>query len=146
MNSIKELVTKYDRESYLIQYKFYTYTEDDVKFVYIEPLLEALGWDVKNVNEVKRGVITRVGKVDYILYINKEPKVVIIVKNFNDNLDNYVGQVNTYLRELNVEWVVVTNFAETRMYYRNSYTSVLKYNEYVSKFEPDLHGIHEVFA
>ena len=124
MTSIKEWVTKYyrDRERYLIRNKSYTYTEDDIKFVYIEPLLEALGWDVKNVNEVKRGVITRVGKVDYILYINKEPKVVIIVKNFNDNLDNYVNQVNTYLRELNVEWVVVTNFAETRMYHRNSYT------------------------
>ncbi len=78
---IKKLVDKYNRivESGSIK----RYKEEDTKAEFIEPLFEALGWDVRNTendDEVVREEKISKGRVDYSFRINGIPKFFLEAK------------------------------------------------------------------
>lgn len=127
------------------------FSEADVGSKFILPFLEALGWNVRDIDEVREQKRTLVGPVDYSLNVNKKPKVVIEIKKFSESLDHkrvvrgreesYPEQAIRYAWHLKVDWVVLSNFAETRLYYsrvtspEGGLIFKLKYDKYLANFD-----------
>lgn len=122
-----DLVSRF--EQVLRSGKEVTFSESDVSSKFILPLLEILGWDTKDIDEVKEQRRTLSGPVDYTLAINRRPRLLLELKRFTEDLDGYrdirgrretfAEQATRYAWHLKVEWVVLTNFKEVRLY--NSY-------------------------
>lgn len=106
------------------------YSEADVGSKFILPLIgDVLGWHVDDIDEVKEQRRTLSGPVDYALMIDRRPRLLLELKKFTESLDGYrevrgrketfPEQATRYAWQLKVEWVVLTNFKEIRLY--NSY-------------------------
>lgn len=99
--------------------------ENDTKATLVEPVLAALGWDVHDVEEVAREhKAPRAKPVDYALLVMREPKLYIEAKALGENLDasRVANQIMGYAAVAGVEWIVVTNGDEWRVY--NSHATV----------------------
>jgi len=111
------------------------YSEADVGSKFILPLLEALGWDINNIDEVKEQNRTLVGPVDYSLNLQRRPKVLLELKKLSESLDGkrtvrgkeqtYPQQAIDYAWHMKLDWVILTNFREIRLYY----SQVIRPNE-----------------
>lgn len=103
------------------------FSEADVGSKFILPLLECLGWDTKNIDEVKEQKQTLVGPVDYSLNLQRRPKVLLELKKLGESLDGkrtfrgkeqtYPQQAIDYAWHMKLDWVILTNFKEIRLYY-----------------------------
>ena len=85
----------------------------------INPLLEALGWDVGDPDEVEEGYATFDGKfVDYALKINGKPVLFVEAKAMGDPLNDNkaIGQVVGYAANAGIVWCVLTNGAKWQVY------------------------------
>jgi len=107
--------------------------EEDVKSRFIEPFLKALGWDPSS-EEVKKEYPVGRKSVDYALQVGgvrEEPKIFIEAKKFDlgpEGLDGkewdedrqdyifYPEKAIRYAWNKNVEWAMLTNFKELRVY------------------------------
>lgn len=109
-----------------------TYLEARVKSAFIAPFLNALGWKLDS-NEVYPEYPVGRDKVDYALQaggVGEEPKIFVEAKKFvlpkgldSKERDPYTGEDITfpekaiqYAWRKNVEWVILTNFKELRIY------------------------------
>lgn len=109
-----------------------TYLEARVKSAFIAPFLNALGWKPDS-NEVYPEYPVGRDKVDYALQaggVGEEPKIFVEAKKFvlpegldSKERDPYTGEDITfpekaiqYAWRKNVEWVILTNFKELRIY------------------------------
>ena len=126
------------------------YNEADVGSKFIIPLIEKLGWNVKNIDEVKEQKRTVFGPADYSLNVNGKPKILIEIKKF-ENLDQhrrwrnkkqtYSEQAINYAWSLKADWAVLTNFRETRLYYSHvkkpeeGLIFKLTFREYIDQFD-----------
>jgi type I restriction-modification system DNA methylase subunit len=126
------------------------YSELDVGSKFILPLFEKLGWDIKNINEVKEQKRTIVGPVDYSLNIDEKPKILVEIKKF-ENLDGYrttKGRKQTYPEQainyawhVKADWAILSNFKETRLYYshvrepKEGLIYKLDFSEYIEEFD-----------
>jgi len=126
------------------------YNEEEVKLKFVNPFLEALGWDVKS-EEVKPEKRTLMGVTDFSLKAlpKKNPDIFYELKSFKESLDGYrivAGKKQTYaMQAINaafsarVDWCVLTNFKELRLYYSNVRKAeeglqfTLKYKDYLSE-------------
>jgi hypothetical protein len=63
-------------------------SEQDTKAVFVEPLLEAVGWAVRDPMQVSREDRPTVGPVDYSLKIGGKPAVVLECKRLANRLDS----------------------------------------------------------
>jgi type I restriction-modification system DNA methylase subunit len=125
--SLADLVNRF--EEVLRSGQEAAFSEADVSSKFILPLLDALGWNTKDINEVKEQRRTLSGPVDYTLAINRKPCLLLELKKFTEELDGYRDvrgrretypeQATRYAWHLKVEWVILTNFKEIRLY--NSY-------------------------
>ena len=96
-------------------------SEADTKSVIIEPLLELLGWDVRDISEVEREFLVPGGKygerVDIALKVHGKPALFIEAKAVRVDLeDKMAQQVINYAIMGNVEWCMLTNGRELRLY------------------------------
>lgn len=124
---LRELVSRFDQIR--SNRKEGTFSEADVSSKFILPLLDILGWRINNINEVKEQRRTLSGPADYALAINRKLRLVVELKKFTEHLDGhrmvrgrmetFPEQATRYAWHLKVEWVVLTNFKEIRLY--NSY-------------------------
>lgn len=146
---IRKLIETYD--TLVRNGKIPKFSEADVGSKFILPFLEALGWDIKNIDEVREQRRTLTGPVDYSLNVNKLPELVVEIKRFDESLDatrmtrgreeSYPEQAIRYAWHLKVDWVILSNFAETRLYYSHVRKPLdglifkLKHNEYIESFE-----------
>lgn len=99
--------------------------ENDTKATLIEPVLAALGWDVLDTDEVAREhKAPRAKPVDYALLVMREPKLYVEAKGLGENLEDskVANQIMGYAAVAGVEWIVVTNGDEWRIY--NSHATV----------------------
>lgn len=100
--------------------------EQNTKATLIEPVLRALGWDVEDVEEVQREfkVKRRDKPVDYGLLVVRNPRLFIEAKGLGENLDDrrWVNQIMGYAGVAGVEWIVLTDGNEYRIY--NSHAPV----------------------
>jgi hypothetical protein len=94
--------------------------EQNTKAALIEPLLRALGWDVEDVDEVHREYKQRAmdNPVDYALMLDGKPVLFVEAKGMRENLEDrrWAGQILTYAVVAGVEWVLLTNGDEYRIY------------------------------
>jgi len=94
--------------------------EENTKATLIEPVLRALGWDTEDVEEVQREfkAHSRHKPVDYGLLVVRTPRLLIEAKALGENLSDHrwVNQIMGYASVAGVEWIVLTNGDEYRIY------------------------------
>jgi hypothetical protein len=93
--------------------------ETPTRAIFIDPLLEALGWDIRDPDEVELEYPTIDGKsVDYAAKINRKPVLFIEAKPLNDTLSDVkdITQVVGYAANAGVEWCILTNGITYKIY------------------------------
>jgi predicted transport protein len=93
--------------------------EASTRTIIIEPMLEALGWDIRDPEEVEIEYPTVDKKaVDYALKINKKPVLLIEAKPLNDPLDDLKAatQVIGYATSDGIEWCILTNGVKWKVF------------------------------
>lgn len=98
-----------------------TMSEQNTISTLIEPLLEVLGWNIRDLDEVQRGYQIRVGDkledVDIALKIDNRPVIFIEAKSVDTNLQDHLAeQPIKYANAEGVSWCVLTNGRELGMY------------------------------
>jgi len=87
----------------------------------VEPLLEVLGWNIRDLDEVQRGYQVRIGDkteyVDIALKINNRPIIFIEAKAVDTSLQDHLAeQPIKYANAEGVSWCVLTNGRELGIY------------------------------
>ncbi|MCL0056126.1 DUF5655 domain-containing protein [Dehalococcoidia bacterium] len=93
--------------------------EYPTRTIFIDPLLQVLGWDVRDPGEVQLEYPTIDGKsVDYAPKINRTPVLFIEAKPLNDPLTDVksITQVVGYAANAGVEWCILTNGVTYKIY------------------------------
>jgi len=100
--------------------------EENTKATLIDPLLAALGWDLHDIDEVRREYRRKPqnNPVDYALFLNRTECLFIEAKSLEKDLSDHrwVAQNLSYATEAGVQWCVLTNGDEYRIY--NSHAPV----------------------
>jgi len=89
------------------------YNESNTRKDFIDPLFEALGWDVRNKEEVDSERFVRPGFADYAFVQHGVVRFFLESKKLEDDLEQeeYVRQVITYAYSRGVSWAVLCNFS-----------------------------------
>lgn len=94
--------------------------EQNTKASLIEPLLEALGWDIRDFDEVHREFKAKPADkpVDYALKMLRRPRLFIEAKGLGENLGDrkWISQVVSYAAVAGVSWCVLTDGDAYRFY------------------------------
>jgi hypothetical protein len=94
--------------------------EQNTKAALIDPLLAALGWDVEDIDEVSREYRRKSqdNPVDYALFMLRSPRLFVEAKGLEKDLSDrkWISQVLGYATVVGVEWCVLTNGDEYRLY------------------------------
>lgn len=104
---LDELIHYYDKNYANVK------SERDVCRVFIEPLFSALGWQMKDLNEVHEQVNQPQGRPDYIFYLNGSIAFFLEAKTIKDIEQDDIKQALNYARSKNKRWAVLSNFRET---------------------------------
>jgi len=96
-------------------------SEFDTISTLVEPLLEALGWNTRDPDEVQRGHTIRVGgKTEYVdiaLKVNNRPVMFVEAKSIDTDLRaDLAEQPIKYANMGGVNWCILTNGKEWRLY------------------------------
>lgn len=94
-------------------------SEADTRANFIDPLLRALGY--KGIAEIEREVYAKDTReyLDYVLKIGGQPRIAVEAKAISRALtDADAAQVIQYCSILGIEWAVVTNAREWRLYHQ----------------------------
>lgn len=92
--------------------------EENVKNMIVVPFLEVLGWKKLENMDFEHHVL-RNKRADIALFLDKKngmPDVVVETKRLHAELDNHVTQALLYAFDKGIEWVVLTNGDEIRIY------------------------------
>lgn len=93
--------------------------EYPTRTIFIDPLLAALGWDVRDPDEVELEHPTVDGKsVDYAMKVNRKVVLHVEAKQLGDPLDDVksITQVVGYAANDGIEWCVLTNGVRYKVY------------------------------
>ncbi len=93
--------------------------ETPTRTIVIDPLLEALGWDVRDPDEVELEYPTVDGKsVDYALKLNRKCVLLVEAKPFDDPLTDVkaITQVVSYAANDGIVWCVLTSGLKWKVY------------------------------
>ena len=93
--------------------------EYPTRTIFIDPLLGALGWDVRDPDEVQLEYPTIDNKsVDYAMKINRKTVLLIEAKQLGDSLDDVksITQVVGYAANDGIEWCALTNGVKYKVY------------------------------
>jgi predicted transport protein len=93
--------------------------EYPTRTIFIDPLLAALGWDVRDPDEVELEHPTVDGKsVDYAMKVNRRVVLHLEAKQLGDPLDDVksITQVVGYAANDGIEWCVLTNGVKYKVY------------------------------
>jgi len=94
--------------------------EQNTKATLIVPILRALGWDVEDLAEVQLEYRRKPSDkpVDYALFLDRVPSLFIEAKALGSNLEDnkWANQIMGYATVAGVQWVVLTDGNEYRLY------------------------------
>ena len=93
--------------------------ETPTRTIVIDPLLEALGWDVRDPDEVELEYPTVDGKsVDYGLKLNKRCQLLVEAKALDDPLSDVkaITQIVNYANSDGIVWCILTNGLTWKVY------------------------------
>jgi predicted type IV restriction endonuclease len=100
--------------------------EQNTKAALIDPLLSVLGWDLQEIDEVRREYRRKPqdNPVDYALFLNRTECLLIEAKSLEKDLGDrkWISQNISYAAVVGVKWCVLTNGDEYRIY--NSHAEV----------------------
>src|SRR3989338_7152643 len=128
-NKLKELVEQFQSASKNRDY-VNEQNEEWVKWNYIEPLLEILGWKRGDIEKEYRVLK---GRADYLLKIGNEEVLVVEAKKVSVPLSEEEGrQAVSYAYHRKIKFAILTNFKEVRVYHalsniRNIDRNLLKF-------------------
>lgn len=109
---IRILVDKFERYG---KDKLDSMPEEDIKYQFIEPLLEALGWEREDISKETR--ILK-GRADYILKSGNQELVVVEAKKTNVHFTDEEGkQAVSYAYHRKIKFAVLTNFKYVYVYH-----------------------------
>ena len=104
----------------IIRYRGKDLNEQNTKTALINPILKTLGWEVGDLDQVQQEYKRRKRDkpVDYALLLFREPRLFVEAKALGKNLDDrkWANQIMGYATVAGVEWVVITNGDEYRIY------------------------------
>ncbi|MCR2039662.1 type I restriction endonuclease [Campylobacter helveticus] len=106
----------------IVERKGLVNTEEATKMTFIMPFLKALGYDVFNpsvvVPEYTADIGTKKGeKVDYAIFKDAKPFILIEAKNHTENLDNHNNQLVRYFNtNSSIKFAILTNGIEYRFF------------------------------
>jgi predicted transport protein len=106
-------------ESQLERHRHSSLKEYPTRTIFIDPLLGALGWDVRDPDAVELEHATIDGKsVDYALKLHKKSALFVEAKQLNDPLTDVkdITQTVGYASNNGVEWCVLTNGIHYKVY------------------------------
>jgi len=141
---IKELIKEFSEYS---KEKLDSMPEEDIKFQFIEPLLEYLGWERKDITKETRVLK---GRADYILKLGNQEVLVVEAKKTNVRLSEEEGrQAVSYAYHRKIKFAILTNFKQIRVYHalsniKNIDNNLLKkegsyfrleFNEFLDNFD-----------
>lgn len=124
--TLREALSEYvERSSELID-ESPQMDEQNTKRKVIEPLIELLGWEMLS-SEVELEYSVQMGsgtkKVDYALKIEDTPVVFVEGKGCDTAItDNHRDQLRSYMRQVGVDWGILTNGREFEIF-RRDYSS-----------------------
>src|ERR1039458_7572905 len=103
-----------------------TIGEQNTKAALIDPILIALGWDLQEIDEVRREYRRKPqdNPVDYALFLNRTECLFIEAKSLEKDLNDrkWISQNLSYATVVGVRWCALTNGDEYRIY--NSHAAV----------------------
>lgn len=109
-----------DLASKLHRYQGRSIGEQNTKASFIEPIIEALGWDIRDLDEVHREYKRKPSDkpVDYALQLLRKPRLFIEAKGLGENLSDrkWVSQILGYATVAGVSWCVLTDGDEYRFF------------------------------
>jgi len=104
--------------------------ESNTKAVLIDPVLVALGWDLGDLDEVRREYRrnSRDNPVDYALFLIRTPRLFVEAKAVGTDLGDrkWISQVLGYATVVGVEWCVLTDGDDYRIYNAHAAVDVEK--------------------
>ena len=111
---LKEVVVR------IARYKGSAFNEQDTKASLIKPVLESLGWDTSDPEQVRHEFKTnpKDNPVDYALLHMRLPRLMVEAKGLGESLEDpkWVGQILGYAAVGGAMWCVLTNGEEYRIY------------------------------
>lgn len=116
--------------------------EANTKAALIEPILEALGWKLRDFEQVDREYRVFDGTLlDYALKVSGEKRLFVEAKALTEGLDNpqFVSQTVNYANNEGVQWCVLTNGLTWRVYKTNELVDMprkLLFEETLTESEP----------
>jgi adenine-specific DNA-methyltransferase len=140
---IAALIEKYEKE--LKDGKVKDYSEADTKNVFIEPLFEALGWNVRDRDQVSMEESISGQRVDYGFSLNGRTKFYLEAKPLKADLyrEEYAKQATRYSFNKVVTWAVLTDFENLKVFNAQDISKNLSekqyfdihYSEYLKRFD-----------
>jgi predicted type IV restriction endonuclease len=114
-NQIKQISDR------VIKLKDQIQTEEATKNAFIMPFLQTLGYDVFNPLEVVPEFITDIGikkgeKIDYAIFKDGNPTILIECKHWSQNLSVHEGQILRYFHVSKAKFGLLTNGITYRFY------------------------------
>ncbi|MET1258125.1 type I restriction endonuclease [Flagellimonas sp. DF-77] len=96
-------------------------TEESTKHAFVLPFINLLGYDTFNPTEVVPEFTADIGlkkgeKVDYAIFQNGEPIIIVECKNWNENLDAHNSQLFRYFHASKTRFALLTNGIQYRFY------------------------------
>jgi type I restriction-modification system DNA methylase subunit len=141
-------VNKY--QTVLSEKRVNKYNEENTKAEFIEPLFDALGWDVRNIDhkdEVTREEKISKDRVDYSFRIDGIPKFFLEAKGLRTNLDDpkFAEQAITYSWNKGCTWAVLTDFEAIKIFnaewhsqnfdYSQNHLKTITCHELINRFD-----------
>jgi len=96
-------------------------TEESTKHAFVLPFINALGYDAFNPTEVVPEFTADLGlkkgeKVDYAIFQNNIPILIVECKNWKESLDNHNSQLFRYFHATKTRFALLTNGIQYRFY------------------------------
>lgn len=96
-------------------------TEEATKNAFIMPFIKALGYDVFNPLEVVPEFVADIGikkgeKVDYAIFMNGQPSILVECKHWGENLDVHNSQLFRYFHTTKAKFGLLSNGVIYRFY------------------------------
>lgn len=111
----------YDLKSNIESYKPFAESEAETKSYFIIPLLEILGYNSKNPNQIRPEFTADTSnkkgtKVDYAIMKDGLPEIIVECKKWQEDISNHIDQLEGYFPFTDAKFAILTNGIEYKFF------------------------------